>query len=111
MNMVEHLDVHADWLEREADKADAREERRRADLAEGWDDCLRQRTIDAPICGGYYADLMEALSDAQMDADQTINRALMQALVHCAAKGQIEAVEALDQVKAFFVTKTMEFHR
>ena len=111
MNMVLHLDVHADWLERETDRADAREDRRRADLAEGWDGCLRQRNIDAPIGGGYYADLMEALSDACSDADQTINRACMQALVHCAAKGQIEAVEALDKVKAFFITKTMEFKR
>lgn len=109
MNMVEHLDVHADWLERQAEKADAREERESARLAIEWDDCLRQRNIDAPIGGGYYSDLIEVLGDACSDGDQTINRALMQALVHCAAKGQIEAIEALDKVKAFFVTKTMEF--
>lgn len=111
MNMVEHLDLHADWLERQADKEDARDEHRRAELAEGWDGCLKQRNIDAEISGGYYADLIEVLGDACSDADQTINRALMQALVHCAAKGQIEAVEALDKVKAFFVNKTMEFDK
>lgn len=111
MNMVEHLDAHADWLEREADRADAREDRRRAQLAEGWDGCLKQRNIDAPIAGGYYSDLIEVLNDACSDGDQTINRTLMQALVHCAHKGQIEAIEAMDKVKDFFVTKTMEFHQ
>lgn len=111
MDMAEHLDIHADWLERQADKADALQDRRRADLAEGWDGCLKHRNIDAPIGGGYYADLIEVLGDACSDGDQTINRALMQALVTCAAKGQPEAVEALNKVKAFFVTKTMEFHR
>lgn len=111
MNMVEHLDLHADLLEREAEAADALEDRRRADLAEGWDGCLKQRDIDAEIGGGYYTDLIEVLGDACSDGDQTINRALMQALVHCAAKGQIEAIEALDRVKDFFVQKTMEFHK
>jgi hypothetical protein len=111
MNMVEHLDAHAEWLERQADKADAHNERQRAGLAFAWADCLKYRDIDTPIGGGYYSDLMEVLSDAEMDADQTINRALMQALVDCAAKGQVEAVQALDKVKAFFVTKTMEFHQ
>ena len=111
MNMVEHLDVHADWLERQAEAADERDKRTADQLREGWDDCLKQRDIDAPIGGGYYSDLMEVLSDAEMDADQTINRALMQALVDCAAKGQVEAVEALDKVKDFFVTKTLEFHQ
>lgn len=33
----------------------------------------------------------------------------MQALVHCAAKGQIEAVEAMEKVKEFFINETMEF--
>ena len=108
MDMVESLDLHADWLERQADKAEARDDHRRALLAEGWDGCLRQRNIDAPIGGGYYSALIEVLGDACSDGDQTINRALMQALVHCAAKGQIEAIEALDKVKAFFITKTME---
>ena len=111
MNMVKHLDAHADWLESQADKADAHEEWQRARLAIEWDDCLKQRDIDAPIGGGYYGDLLEVLGDACSDGDQTINRALMQALVHCAAKGQIEAVQALEKVKAFFVTKTMEFHK
>lgn len=111
MNMVEHLDLHADWLERQADKADALEERQAALLGVAWDDCLRHRNIDAPIGGGYYSDLIEVLDDACSDGNQTINRTLMQALVHCAAKGQIEAMEALDQVKDFFITKTMEFHK
>lgn len=110
MNMVEHLDVHADWLEREAEAADALEDRRRADLAEGWDGCLKHRSIDAPIGGGYYTDLIEVLNDV-CSSEEAINRALMQALVHCAAKGQIEAMDALDQVKAFFITKTMEFNQ
>ena len=111
MLMVEHLDAHAYWLEREADRADAQEERRRADLEIAWADCLRQRNIDAPIGGGYYSDLIEVLGDACSDCDQTINRTLMQGLVHCAAKGQIEAIEALEQVKVFFIAKTMEFHQ
>jgi hypothetical protein len=111
MNMVETLDAHADWLESQADKAEAHEERQRAGLAFAWADCLKQRNIDAPIGGGYYSDLIEVLGDACSDGDQTINRACMQALVHCAAKGQVEAIEALDKVKAFFVTKTMEFHK
>jgi hypothetical protein len=111
MNMVEHLDAHADWLEGQADKAEAHEERQRAGLALAWADCLKHRDIDTPIGGGYYSDLIEVLGDACSGGDQAINRACMQALVHCAAKGQIEAVEALDKVKAFFVTKTMEFHK
>ena len=111
MNMVEHLDAHADWLERQADKADAHEEHQRAGLALAWADCLKHRDIDTPIGGGYYSDLIEVLGDACSDGDQTINRALMQALVHCAHKGQVEAIEALDKVKDFFVTKTMEFHQ
>jgi hypothetical protein len=111
MSLVDQLDAHADWLESEANKANSKEERQAALLGVAWDECLRQRSIDAPIGGGYYSDLIEVLGDACSDGDQTINRALMQALVHCAAKGQIEAVEALDQVKAFFVTKTMEFHK
>ncbi len=111
MNMVEHIDAHADWQERQAEAADNREERQAQRLRDAWDECLKQRNIDAEIGGGYYTDLMEVLSDAEMDGDQTINRALMQALVHCAAKGQIEAVEALDKVKDFFITKTMEFHK
>jgi hypothetical protein len=111
MNIVEHLDAHADWLESQADKADAHAEYQRARLAIEWDDCLKQRDIGAQIGGGYYGDLLEVLGDACSDADQTINRALMQALVDCAAKGQIEAVQALEKVKAFFVTETMEFHK
>lgn len=111
MNMVEHLDVHADWLERQAEKADAHEEREGERLAIQWADCLKQRDIDAPLGAGYYTDLMEVLNDACSDGDQTINRACMQALVHCAAKGQPEAIEALDKVKAFFITKTMEFRK
>jgi hypothetical protein len=111
MNMVEHLDIHADWQERQAEAQDARDERTADQLREGWDACLKQRNIDAEIGGGYYSDLIEVLNDACSDGDQTINRALMQALVHCAAKGQIEAIEALDKVRDFFVTKTMEFHQ
>ena len=109
MSLVEQQDAHADWLEAEADRADAQEDRRRADLSECWDDCLKQRDIDAEIGGGFYGDMIEVLDDACSDGDQTINRALMQALVHCAAKGQIEAVEALDKVKGFFINRTMEF--
>ena len=111
MNMVEHLDAHADWLERQADKADAHEEHQRAGLALAWADCLKHRDIDTPIGGGYYSDLIEVLNDACSDGDQTINRALMQALLDCAANCQTEAIESLDKVKAFFVTKTMEFHK
>jgi hypothetical protein len=111
MNMVEHLDAHADWLESQADKAEAHEKHQRAGLAFAWADCLKHRDIDTPIGGGYYADLIEVLGDACSDGDQTINRACMQALVHCAHKGQTEAIEALDKVKAFFVTKTLEFHQ
>ena len=111
MNMVEQLDAHADWQERQTGAADALEEWQAQELREVWDDCLKARSIDAGISGGLYDDLMEVLDDACTDGDQTINRALMQALVHCAAKGQIEAVEALDKVKDFFVTKTLEFHQ
>ena len=111
MNMVEHQDLHADWLESQADKADAHNERQRARLGIEWDDFLTQRDFDATIGGGYYDDLHEVLGDACSDGDQTINRALMQAIVDCAAKGQIEAVQALEKVKAFFVTETMEFHK
>jgi hypothetical protein len=111
MPMVTQLDAHADWQERQAEAADDREERQAQQLREAWDGCLKQRNIDAPIGGGYYSDLIEVMSDACSDGDQTINRALMQALVHCAAKGQIEAVEALEKVKAFFVKQTMEFRQ
>lgn len=111
MSLVAQQDAHADWLERQAKAADAQEERIAAELREAWDGCLQARNIDAPIGGGHYSDLIEVLSDACSDMDQTINRALMQALIHCAAKGQIEAVEALDKVKAFFVNKTMGFHQ
>jgi hypothetical protein len=111
MNMVETLDAHADWLERQADKADVHEEHQRAGLAFAWDECLKARNIDAPIGGGYYSDLIEVLNDACSDGDQTIHRACMQALVNCAANGQIEAVHALDKVKAFFVNETMEFYK
>jgi hypothetical protein len=110
MNMVEQLDAHADWQERQAEAADGREERQAQQLREAWDECLKARDIDAEISGGYYGDLIEVLNDACSDGDQTINRALMQALVHCAANGQVEAVEALDMVKAFFVNKIMEFY-
>lgn len=109
MSLVAQQDAHADWLERQADKADAREERRREDLTECWNDCLKHRGIDAEIGGGFYGDMIEVLNAACSDGDQTINRALMQALVHCAAKGQIEAVEALNKVKEFFINQTMGF--
>ena len=111
MNMVEQLDAHADWQERQAEAADGREERQAQELREAWGDCLKARNIDAEISGGYYGDLIEVMDDACSDGDQTIHRALMQALVNCAANGQIEAVEALDKVKAFFVAKTLEFHQ
>ena len=111
MNMVEQLDAHADWQERQAEAADGREERLAQELREAWDECLKARNIDAEISGGYYGDLIEVLNDACSDGDQTIHRACMQALVNCAANGQIEAVKALDKVKAFFVNKTMEFHQ
>jgi hypothetical protein len=111
MNMVEHLDVHADWLERQSEAADALEEWQAQQLREAWDECLKQRNIDAPIGGGYYSDLIEVLGDACSDGDQTINRALMQALVNCAANGQVEAAQALEMVKDFFVNKTMEFYK
>ena len=111
MNMVEHLDLHADWQERESDRSDDHDERLAAEHRDAWNACVKQRNIDAEIGGGYYADLIEVLNDASSDVDQKINRALMQALVHCAAKGQIEAIEALDQVKDFFITKTLDFHK
>ena len=111
MNMVETLDAHADWQERQAEAADKRDERAADKLREAWDDCLKARNIDAEISGGYYGDLIEVLGDACSDGDQTINRALMQALVNCAANGQTEAVQALEMVKAFFVNKIMEFHK
>jgi len=111
MNMVEQLDAHADWQERQADKADALEEWQAQQLREAWDDCLKARNIDAEISGGYNGYWIEVLGDAFSDGDQTINRALMQALVNCAANGQIEAVEALEMVKAFFVNKIMEFYK
>ena len=111
MSLVDQQDAHADWQERHAEAADDREERQAQQLSEAWDECLRHRSIDAPIGGGYYGDLIEVLNDACSDGDQTINRALMQALVHCAANGQIEAVEALDKVKDYFVGQTMEFKR
>jgi hypothetical protein len=111
MSYAEFLDAHADWQERQADKADAQEAAQAEACREAWGACLKQRNIDAEIGGGYYSDLIEVLNDTCSDGDQTINRALMQALVHCAAKGQIEAVEALDKVRDFFVTKTMEFHQ
>jgi hypothetical protein len=53
MNMVEQLDAHADWQERQAEAADALEERQAQHLREAWDDCLKARTIDAEISGGY----------------------------------------------------------
>lgn len=111
MNMIEQIDAHADWMESEAVKADSKEECQAALIGAHWDECLRGRDIDAPIGGGFYGDLIEVLDDAQMNADQTINRAMMQALVHCAAKGQPEAVVALGKVKDFFITRTMEFHK
>jgi hypothetical protein len=111
MNMVEQLDAHADWQERQADKADALEEWQAQQLREAWDECLTARNIDAEISGGYYGDLIEVMDDACSDGDQTINRALMQALVDCAANGQTEAIEALDKVKDFFVNKIMEFRK
>ena len=110
MDMAEHLDMHADWQEREADKADAREDRLRATLATAWDECLADFNIDTPIGGGYYTDLIEVLNLACSDADQTIQRMCMQALVHCAAAGQADAIEALEKVKEFFITTTLEFH-
>jgi len=109
MNMVDQLDAHADWQERQADASDKHEEEQIKHLQDEWDACLRQRSIDAEIGGDYYGDLIEVLNEACSDLDQTINRALMQALVHCAAKGQVEAVEALDKVKDFFINKTMDF--
>ena len=111
MNMVEQLDAHADWQERQAEAADGREEWQAQQLREAWDECLKARNIDAEISGGYYGDLIEVLGDACSDGDQTINRVLMQALVNCAANGQTEAIEALDKVKAFFVNKIMEFRK
>ena len=111
MNMVEQLDAHADWQERQAEAADALEEWQAQKLREAWDECLKARDIDAEIGGGYYGDLIEVLGDACSDGDQTINRALMQALVNCAANGQTEAIEALDKVKGFFVNKIMEFRK
>jgi hypothetical protein len=111
MNMIEQIDAHADWLERQADKADSKEDTKAALLGVAWDDCLRQRDIDALIGGGYYTNLIEVLNDACSGGDQKINRECMKALLHCAAKGQIEAIEALDKVKAFFIAKTMEFRK
>lgn len=105
MSLVEQQDAHAEWLER---KADAHDERRRAELEAIWDDCLKQRNLDAPIGGGYYSDLIEVLGDACSDSDQAINCALMQAVIDCAEKGQPEAVAALELVKGFFINKTME---
>ena len=110
MNMVEQLDAHADWQERQAEAADALEEQQAQQLREAWDECLKARNIDAEIGGGCYGDLIEVLGDACSDGDQTINRALMQALVNCAANGQVEAVQALEMVKGFFVNKIMEFY-
>jgi len=109
MGLAEILDAHADWQERQADASDKHEEEQIKHLQDEWDACLRQRSIDAEIGGDYYGDLIEVLNEACSDLDQTINRALMQALVRCAAKGQVEAVEALDKVKDFFINKTMDF--
>jgi len=111
MNMVEQLDAHAEWQERQAEAADALEEWQAQQLREAWDVCLKAQNIDAEISGGYYGDLIEVMDDACSDGDQTIHRACMQALVNCAANGQIEAVEALEMVKGFFVNKIMEFHK
>jgi hypothetical protein len=108
MNYVSQLDAHANWLESEADAADARAERQAECLSQDWDDCIKERNLDANIGGGYFQDLIEVLGEACSQGDQTINRALMQALVDLAVKGHPEAVQALDLVKDFFIEQTME---
>ena len=109
MGYIEQIDAHANWRESEAEAADARAERQAERIAQDWDDCVKERDLDAKIGGGYFQDLIEVLSEACSQGDQTINRALMQAVVDLAVKEHPEAVQALDLVKDFFVKKTMEF--
>lgn len=111
MSMAEHLDAHANWLEHEAARADAQEERRADAYREAWDDMLKKRSIDAETGMKYMPKLIDVFSEVTCQNDDSIYRSLMQALVHCAAKGQIEAIEALEKVKDYFVSCCMEFDK
>lgn len=108
MSYVAQLDAHADWLERKADQSDAREAARADAYREAWDDIIKQRSIDADTGMKYMPKLIDVFSEATCQNDDSIYRSLMQALVHCAAKGQIEAIEALDKVKSYFIAWCVE---
>jgi hypothetical protein len=97
--------------QRADDEADAQEDRdsRRADeLRDDFDKIIAKRDINASTGIKQMPKLIDVMSEATCMTDDTIFRSMMQALVHCAAKGQIEAQEAMAEVKQFFVDSVME---
>jgi hypothetical protein len=107
MNYVSQLDAHANWQEAEADAADARAERQAECLAQDWDDCIKERNLDADPGGKWFMDLLEVMNDAAC-SDEKLNRALMQAIVDSAAQGHAGSIQALALVKDHFIERTME---
>lgn len=111
MSYVAQLDAHADWLELQAERKDADEAARADSYRQAWDDMLKKRSIDAETGMKYMPKLIDVMSEASALNDDSIFRALMQGLLHCAHKGQIEAIEALDKLRDFFVGWQLENHK
>jgi hypothetical protein len=107
MNYVSQLDAHADWLESEANAMDARAERQAEYLSQDWDDCLKERNVDADPGGKWFMDLLEVMNDAAC-SDEKLNKAMMQAIVDSAAQGHAGSIQALALVKDYFIEQTME---
>ena len=92
----------------EAEAQEMRDSARADELRDEFNKLVKARDIDGATGVACMPRLFDVMSEATCLIDDTIFRKMMQALVHCAAKGQIEAVEAMAEVKQFFVDSVME---
>jgi hypothetical protein len=103
MGLAEQWLLEQQRCDDEADKHEHQLSIRADNYRAEFDKLIAARNIDAETGMKYMPRLIDVMGEATGLTDDGIFRSMMQALVHCAAKGQIEAVEAMDRVKQFFV--------
>ncbi|PUE09019.1 hypothetical protein B9Z51_08800 [Limnohabitans sp. T6-5] len=100
--------------QRAYDMADARaeaDEERQSERADSYRQAFAElvmtRNVDAETGMKYMPKLIDVVAEAGCE-DESVLRAMLQGLLHCVAKGQAEAITAMEKVGDFFVTKRLE---
>jgi len=91
-----------------AEAYEVRDSLRADELRKEFDALVQARDLNAETGIKHSPRLVDLMGEACGLMDDTIFKQMMQGLIHCAAKGQIEAVEGLEGLKQFFVEQVME---